>query len=89
MNADDVMELAGKNLTTKEGFKLWRMLTTRLELCPPGTLEDMRMREPELFGPALPDAEGHMHFPWQKGYKELRQRHGKPSTPDRRPKKNG
>ncbi len=89
MDADDIMAMVAQNLTIKEGFKLWRMLTTRLELCPPGTLEDMRMREPELFNPALPDSEGCMRFPWQEGYSALHKKLCKASTRDCQPGKSG
>ncbi len=89
LNADEVMALIRDNrLSIKETFKLWRMLNSSVHLMPSDVVADMRMREPELFEPELPDSQGYIHFPWHEGYDQLRKKRGV-STPDLRPESSG
>jgi hypothetical protein len=77
MNADEAMTLIRDNrLSIKETFKLWRMLDSRVRLIPSDVVLDMRMREPELFEPDLPDSQGYIYFPWHEGYDQLRKKRG-------------
>lgn len=68
MDADNVMATVSENLTIREELKLWRMLTCRMYLLPPDILQDIKEREPELFGPERADSRGNIHFPWQEQY---------------------
>ena len=65
MNAGDVMAIISENLTTREPFKLWRMLTSRIGLIPDDVLQEMKEKEPELFARERVDSKGNICFPWQ------------------------
>lgn len=65
MDAEDAMAIISENLTLKEAFKVWRLLTSRVRLLPTDVLQDMKEKEPELFAPEWVDGRGDIRFPWQ------------------------
>jgi len=64
MIADDVMTITSETLTTREAFKLWRMLRSRIGLIP-DDLQEMKEKEPELFAHERVDSKGNIRFRWQ------------------------